>query len=322
MPTFDPRAGERLANDISAVRASPTVPWFDASDALDQIRSRAALDGGLEEAARVARSFIEEGYAVLPGLIEAAECDSICADLHRFVARHSELSERYRDAQGRYPRLVNLHLASLQAMRAGNHPRLARILDFLFGKPTGIYSSLYFEFGSQQPMHRDSPFFHTYPKNQFAGCWIALEDIHPDAGPLMYVPGGHRLAIDQRKIFRDVQLENPGRGHDWWLGQALQMYYGTVITWAREQGEPRTLAVSKGDVVIWHPELPQGGSPARDPLRAGRSIVFHCAPVDVQVHQHEAFFTSDAAPPPRYGYGTFEHRKYALTGDPAFQVPG
>jgi hypothetical protein len=50
--------------------------------------------------------------------------------------------------------------------------------------------------------------------------------------------------------------------------------------------------------------------------------VFHCAPVDAQVHQHEAFFTSDAAPPPRYGYGTFEDRKYALTGDPAFQVPG
>ncbi|MEP7206511.1 MAG: phytanoyl-CoA dioxygenase family protein [Casimicrobiaceae bacterium] len=297
------------------------IPWFDAPDALAQIPIRARDDVALAEPADLARTFIVEGVATIPALIDSAHCDAVSAAFDQFVAEHPEYAAQHADGTGRHLRFVNLHLVCPEALRMGNAPRLARILDFLFGAPTGIYTSLFFEFGSEQPMHRDSPFFHTYPKNQFVGCWVALEDIHPDAGPLMYAPGGHRFVVDQRALFERVVRDHPDQSRDWCIRQAVEVYYGTIIQGAGAFGTPRTLPVRKGDAVIWHPELPHGGAPARDPQRTRKSIVFHCAPIGVQVHQHEAFFTADAAPPARYGYGGFGDRQYALAGASGFQVP-
>lgn len=296
------------------------LPWFDAPDAQEQVGARAAHDPALAEAAEVARHFIEEGIATVPALADPADCDAVTAAFDRFVAENPEYAAQHADGTGRHLRFVNLHLVCDAALRMGNAPRLARILDFLFGGPTGIYTSLFFEFGSQQPMHRDSPFFHTYPKNQFIGCWIALEDIHPDAGPLMYAPGGHRFVVDQRAMFEEVVRDNPDRSREWCIRQAVEVYYGAII---RKAGElaVRTMPVKKGDAVLWHPELPHGGSPAADPRRTRKSIVFHCAPIGVQVHQHEAFFTEDSPPPARYGYADFEGRQYALAGASGFQIP-
>jgi hypothetical protein len=83
------------------------------------------------------------------------------------------------------------------------------LLDFLFARSAGIYTSLLFEYGSQQPIHRDSPFFHTFPINYFFGVWFALEDIHPDSGPLIYVPGGYRFQVKHRMIFEQLERQNP-----------------------------------------------------------------------------------------------------------------
>jgi len=33
----------------------------------------------------------------------------------------------------------------------------------------------------------------TYPEGYLVGAWVAVEDIHPDSGPLVYYPGSHRL---------------------------------------------------------------------------------------------------------------------------------
>jgi hypothetical protein len=45
----------------------------------------------------------------------------------------------------------------------------------------------------------------------------------------------------------------------------------------------------------------------------------HCAPTDMQVFQHDAFFTAPDQPPPRYGYKKHGDRLYAVSGPPAFQ---
>src|SRR5262249_41879016 len=78
-------------------------------------------------------------------------------------------------------------------------------LDFLFGREAAVYSSLTFQYSTMQALHRDAPYFHTFPEGQFVGVWtVLLEDIHPDSGPLSYVQGSHRFRIDQRALYRDA----------------------------------------------------------------------------------------------------------------------
>jgi hypothetical protein len=50
------------------------------------------------------------------------------------------------------------------------------------------------------------------------------------------------------------------------------------------------------------------------------SIVFHVAPVPVQVHQHDAFFghKKEVEPAPRYGYTEAHNRKIANAGAVSF----
>jgi len=66
--------------------------------------------------------------------------------------------------------------------------------------------------------------------------------------------------------------------------------------------------------------LPHGGANAKDPTLTRKSMVFHCAPTDVQVYQQDVFFTADSQPPSRYGFREFRGRRYAVAGRPYFQV--
>ena len=101
---------------------------------------------------------------------------------------------------------------------------------------------------------------------------------------------------------------------------ALDLYNGEVIRNASTWGTHFVPEIRQGDVAVWHPETPHGGSPASDPEVPRWSIVFHCAPKEMQVHQHDAFFTHEGPepPPPRYGFNEVDGRSVASAGDVAF----
>jgi phytanoyl-CoA hydroxylase len=303
---------ERLANSMSPL-------WLDRLDAKSIAQARSE---GNSELLRIANDLIDDGFTILERAAPKELCDSVVADFDRYVRENREYADRCRDASGRYLRLVNFHWWSRNAMSLGLQPKLMETLDFVFGQKAGIYTSLYFEYGTQQPIHRDSPFFETFPRNYFVGMWVALEDIDPASGPLMYVPGGHRFRVDPHDICRSIQANNPDLRGSALIEAALQAYYGQVIEMAKKVSEPVLVPLRKGDVAIWHPQAPHGGSPAVDPQLSRRSIVFHCAPEALQVYQHDVFFShhSTSQPPPRYGFAEVGDRKVAKAGETAFQV--
>ena len=49
------------------------------------------------------------------------------------------------------------------------------------------------EFGSQQEFHFDTFRMPAPIENKMVAAWIALEDVHPDSGPLRYYPGSHKI---------------------------------------------------------------------------------------------------------------------------------
>lgn len=292
--------------------------WLDARDGEAQAQMRArglhseVLAHGLE--------LIRSGFTIVPEAVDGQTCRAAMDDFARYLRQHQEDSKGRTDALGRHYRFVNFHLASEAAMAIGMNERVLRILDFLFGYKAAVYTSLYFEYGTGQPIHRDSPFFHTFPINYFVGVWTALEDIHPDSGPLTYVPGGHRWEIDHQAIFKRIRNENPKQTQEWCVNQALQDYYGVVIKRAADSGAAVSLPLRRGDTAIWHGQAPHGGSPIVNKALTRTSIVFHCVPESVQVYHQDVFFTHPPSiqPPPRFDYSSRGNRMYANAGTPAF----
>jgi ectoine hydroxylase-related dioxygenase (phytanoyl-CoA dioxygenase family) len=169
-----------------------------------------------------------------------------------------------------------------------------------------------------QALHRDSPYFQTFPESLFFGVWTALEDIDPDAGPLSYVPSTHRIKIDQWALYNDeiakgVDPETARR--------AALNHYQATITEIGNRFAPRQYGVlKKGDVAIWHPQLIHGGSPAKNPSLTRHSMVTHCCPADTHVYVDNVFFQHQAAdaPTPYYSFAESMGRKHGDFNRPGF----
>jgi phytanoyl-CoA hydroxylase len=290
--------------------------WIDRPDAEEVLASKTAST----QAKDAIRSLIKDGIIVIRGAHAPELCRAVVDDYQRYIETNHDYVMQNLDTLGREKRLVNFHLWSSAAAQIGTNPKVMEILDLLFDNETAVYTSLTFKYGTQQPVHRDTPHFATWPPKRFAGAWTALEAVKTEAGPLFYHPGAHRFTINQQRFMNEAIQRLPTESVSEQLLMALDLYNGEVIRTAPTVSDATTLELQIGDTVIWHPELPHGGLPASDPFITRKSIVFHCSPVNVQVHQHDAFFShiGPDAPPPRYVYREGNGRKIAVSGKVAF----
>ena len=290
--------------------------WIDQPGALEKVES--ANVGEFEKS--IARSLINSGIAIVRGAHEKALCYEVIADYQRYSAERRDYVMANLDSMGREKRLVNFHRWSDAALRIGTNASIMSALDFVFGYEASIYTSLTFKYGTQQPAHRDTPHFATWPRGYFAGIWTALEPITEDSGPLFYHPGAHRFQVNEHDFLAAAQARLPQASKSEQILLALDLYNGEIIRTAPTIAEPVRISADVGDTVIWHPQMPHGGSPAVSQMATRWSMVFHSAPVAVQVHQHEAFFGHDkkSEPAARYGYTEAYKRKIAESGATGF----
>ena len=80
-------------------------------------------------------------------------------------------------------------------------------MQHIFQDRALVLQSLTFYAGSEQAMHQDFAFVPAQVASQLTATWVALEDIHPDSGPLAYIPGSHFLRKFEwgNGIFRNEQ---------------------------------------------------------------------------------------------------------------------
>lgn len=260
------------------------------------------------------RSLLDEGYGVVCGAVPADLCDRALAAIAALKARHPDIVAGNADAFGHLYRVVNLHLAIEQLAEAfaTSRPGL-EVCDRFLQAQTALYTSLYYERGSEQGLHRDTPYFCTSPAGKYLGVWLALDDVDGSNGPLRVVPRSHRLPpIDVEALAREL------------FGRSDAVPSNSVVAWDRYQAEvarqaeqhglvPRDVHVRRGDVIIWHPELLHGGAPHLAKDRSRRSLVMHVTPVGVPVYHMDVFFNprkkvATAAP---WEYATCFGRKIA-----------
>lgn len=260
---------------------------------------------------------MRDGYVVVPGALPRARCDALVQEIAAFKQRNAAAIAKNASEHGHLYRVANLHLAVTGLADA--FAALATPLDVcdrFFGEPTSLYTSLYYERGSEQDLHRDSPYFATKPAGRYLGVWLALDDVDADNGPLMVVPGSHLLPpIDveamARTVFADVAAI-PSISLEGWIA-----YQDAVKQQCRDAGlEPRQVPVQRGDVIIWHPELFHGGAPHNVRERSRRSLVMHVTPVGTPVYHIDVFFSPQRKVPSVAGWGYYARgaRKIAHFG--------
>jgi phytanoyl-CoA hydroxylase len=169
-------------------------------------------------------------------------------------------------------KLNHMHSFSRAAAQLSLTPNVTRFLSHLFGGPASVCQSLTFWRGSQQTIHIDFPYVKQQTKLSYlAASWIALEDVHPDAGPFAYYPGGHKI---EKSGFFD------------WGGGSIVPHAGSDRTptqfseylAARMKAigiERQVLCPQRGDVLIWHGNLPHEGTRVNNPSLTRKSYVTH-----------------------------------------------
>jgi phytanoyl-CoA hydroxylase len=126
-------------------------------------------------------------------------------------------------------------------------------------------------------MHQDTAFVVTMSPLELAASWIALEDIRPGSGELMYLDGSHRLP--EYLFSGKYKHWNPKRD-----GDEQQAEWQDLMSRNAElmRLEKQTFLPKKGDVLIWSADLAHGGSPVSNPSLTRKSLVGHYCPNRVE----------------------------------------
>ena len=249
--------------------------WF-LSCPEDELERRSHLG---PEVLSALMSLRTNGYAVLKKNIPHSVCDALISDFNAYCSGNEE-AKKYTDEYGLRSRLALFHYVSDNAMKVATAPKTVNVLKAAFKNEFNIVGSLFFEKGSTQDVHRDTPAFFTNPLNHFFGVWNALEDIQPGTGELCYFRGGHKVIRDQN-LYDDYGIN-------------INNYFSAVKEACLNAGlQLETFTPEKGDTLIWLPELPHGGSPRNNPAASRRSMVFHYIPRGIPIHGVNEFFDSN-----------------------------
>ena len=291
--------------------------WTDRRDVNDEIDRRLA-DGRLNpEQGEMVRTFVRQGYLILPGAVPEAICDELRRDIeHAWKTGDGRLkilppgSAEPLALQANAPtqkmRAVDIYVFFESARRALFSPAIVEFLSLIFERKPQLFQSLSFEQGSQQGMHQDTAYVVTDSPLEFAGCWIALEDVREHSGELMYFEGSHRLPeykfSGQFKHWSSTR-DGPEQHEEW---------SRRILTKADELGMPyRTFLPKKGDALIWAADLAHGGTPTDDADATRKSIVGHFCPVGVSPNYFS--YRPDRTSIVEYGEGGYSSEHFDIS---------
>ncbi|MEM9159489.1 MAG: phytanoyl-CoA dioxygenase family protein [Verrucomicrobiota bacterium] len=205
--------------------------------------------------------FRENGFLIIDSGISETVLDQVIADMDPYWS--GVKPKRVSQADRR--RIQDAWRISRSVKSLATSPKILGVLGALFGAKPLPFQTLNFPKGTQQETHSDSVHFNSEPFGMMCGVWIALEDIGPDQGPLIYYPGSHRLAeANYREAGVEAGLENYGG------------YLGFVEETIEREGLREELGIlKKGQALVWAANLLHGGSKQNDLSLSRHSQVTH-----------------------------------------------
>lgn len=179
-------------------------------------------------------------------------------------------------------------------------PELMRLLERLIGAEMGLHLNLTGWMSSERTWHQDGYLNPEFVGTWYCGVWVALDDVHPDCGPLEVVPGSHRWGAMSgakvRSYLTAAEARQIGHEHAGDVGHWAK-YAEPFVTRAfderiaRSGVAPVPFLGGKGDVLVWHSRLAHRGSTPRRRDLERRSLISHYSAV---AHRPDMTFVRDA----------------------------
>jgi phytanoyl-CoA hydroxylase len=239
-----------------------------------------------------AQGWQTDGYAIRRNLVAVPEIKRLLAEFHEELlpsdaAIARQPSFRREDPTTQYPSayestnklnqhgyliegIKNPHVSESQPAFAGHvlsilcNQRVQSALAALnseFSEYT-LHQTMFFDANPKTEPHQDAYYIDSEPRGYLVGAWIALEDIHPDAGPFFVIPGSHRDGPTPADLAR--------KNTD----------YLNVAEAYRTKSSNRVLApqMQAGDALFWQAGVVHGSLPTLDPSRSRKSVTAHYIP--------------------------------------------
>ncbi|MEO8591659.1 MAG: phytanoyl-CoA dioxygenase family protein [Flavobacteriales bacterium] len=252
-------------------------PWLDTPEGVAQLPSDPRLQRFDAATREAILHWPEKGYVILRGLFKPEEVAAINSEVDRLI----------RD------KVVDFNFTGRKIMFAFHHSELLRtyvhdrrvldVMDLLLDKKVRVFQSINFLTGSEQAAHSDSIHMTTHPLGYMTAAWIALEEMTPDNGPLIYHPGSHTLPYLLNGSYDHG-------GNRFVIGDDAYAHYEEAVQRSIRDGqfERHEFIAQPGDVLIWHANLLHGGkritgseAGAAGPHSSRKSLVIHCFADDV-----------------------------------------
>jgi phytanoyl-CoA hydroxylase len=233
----------------------------------------------LDQVADRSAKFADDGYLVLSAYFSPTEIDTALAAMDAALrSRGMEIvvdslldGERsfyalVRDPESQQFKFNDLYLMTKEVRELALEAGLSELLRALLGgmRPV-LCNTLTLIKGSSQALHIDSLFMTPQTPHHLIAAWIALEDVDPTAGPLVYYPGSHKIPLYR---FHDGSHHATGEELPDWSNYIHRELDRLAL-------KKETFLASKGDVFLWHSDLVHGGNAIQDANKTRRSLVCH-----------------------------------------------
>ena len=131
--------------------------------------------------------FKELGYAILD-----LKLDDILDTVNKKIDQKIEEQNIKKNPDffhyNKSPRIVEAWKDVDEVTQLCNNHNVISFLKDVYERDPLPFSTINFINSTEQPLHSDYIHFGSVPELFLTGVWIALEDIHPDSGPLVVIP--------------------------------------------------------------------------------------------------------------------------------------
>ena len=169
------------------------------------------------------------------------------------------------------PRIVEAWKNSLSIKKIATNKKLLNFLSYAYQSNPIPFSTINFLKGTEQPLHSDEFHFGSIPHKYLTGCWVALEDIHPDSGPISIAVGSHKLPLFSFEMIglsvpkTETEFKKSYTIYEDWVRQILKATKIEIIT-------PN---IKKGQCLIWLSNTLHGSFKIKDKNLSRKSMAIH-----------------------------------------------
>lgn len=223
-----------------------------------------------QEERRVAVDLHERGYAVID--FPDNQLDERIERIKGNLAPSFDVDMAAPDTvknSGMVQRVQDAWVFDSDVRAIASNKSILELLSKLYGRQAFPFQTLNFPVGTQQHLHSDSIHFSSIPERFMCGVWVAMEDVHADAGPLTYLPGSHKWPV-----LSNLMIGRRGFGTKSIHAQVpFEPAWQALVKASNEKQE--IFLATKGQALIWAANLLHGGSLQRDPTLSRWSQVTH-----------------------------------------------